>query len=121
GLESVDPMNEQAEVDGRIPGNQVPGHRAPARWQLDVWHQPREHPIEVVGRDRRPAVAGQQASPLQDDLPGRRASGARTTMARDCRRFEDVEPGRLAARLACGGGDRVDDLPAYRVVASEPV
>ncbi len=122
GLESVDPMNEQAEVDGRIPGHRVPGHRAPARWQFDAWHHPREHPVEALGRDRRPAVAGQQASPLQDDLSGQRARRrSARRFALEHRRFERVEPLRLAGRFARGDGDFVDDLPAHRVVAAEPV
>lgn len=70
--------------------------------------------------DVRPSQA-QQASPLQGDLPGQWARGARATIARHRRRFEDVGPGRLAARFACGRGDRVDDLPTYRVVTAEPV
>ena len=119
---SVDPMNEQAEVDGRIPGHRVPGHRAPARRQFDARHQPREHPVEAFGRDRRPAVAGQQASPLQDDLPGRRARRrSRDRCSRPPALRATSSPCASPAGLRAADGDLVDDLPAHRVVAAEPV
>ena len=120
GLEAVHPMDEQTEVHGRVPGNGVPGDRTLHRGQLHARLRARSSCTSARPRSR-PAVAGQQASPLQDDLSGRRPVGARAAFAPDRRRVEHLEPLRLAGRFARRECDRIDDLPGHRIVTTEPV
>ncbi len=75
---------------------------------------------------RRAAVievrpAGQQAAPLQDDLPGRRAAGARAAFMHKHRRADNLQGLRFAGRFARRQGDCVDYLPGQRISATEPV
>jgi hypothetical protein len=58
---------------------------------------------------------------LQNDLSCQRADFVCEAVALEPRRFERVEALRLAGRFARGSGDFVDGLPAYRLVAAEPV
>src|SRR6267142_5180585 len=73
-------MHEEAEVDRRLPGDRVPRHGTVRDVQLDSWHDASEHAVEALGRDRGPPVAGEQAAPLVNDLPGR-AHGLRDAPA----------------------------------------
>src|SRR5512145_2865523 len=59
-LDAVHAVHEEGEVDRGTPGDRVPGHRQRAR----------EHAVEALGRDRGPAVAGEEAASLADDLGG---------------------------------------------------
>src|SRR5207249_10846690 len=73
GVEAVHPMDEQAEVNGWIPWQGVPRHGPPEHLQLGMWHDPLEHLVERVSRDRGLPVAGEEASPLMDDAASERS------------------------------------------------
>src|SRR5688500_178406 len=70
GLDAVHAMHEKAEVNRRRPGDRIPGHRTLRRRALGPRHDAAEQPVEALARDGGASVAGEQAAPLVDDLPG---------------------------------------------------
>ena len=66
--ETVHPVNEQREMNGRFPWRNVPGHGAPALIAPHSRHDARQHRDEAVGRDRARAVERERAASLADDL-----------------------------------------------------
>src|SRR5688572_23497193 len=71
GLDAVHAMHEKAEVNRRRPGDRIPGHRTLRRRTLRPRHDAAEHAVEALARDGGASVAGEEAAPLVDDLPGR--------------------------------------------------
>src|SRR5450755_3010873 len=67
-IQAVHPMNEQGEVNGRLPWQNVPGHRASAQVALDSRHDASQHGEETAGRDRSRAIERESASSLADYL-----------------------------------------------------
>src|SRR6266850_3299577 len=57
-VDALHAVHEQAEVDRRLPGNRVPGHR----------HHALEHQVEAPGRDRSLSVTREKTAPLVNDL-----------------------------------------------------
>src|SRR3989442_11701843 len=63
-------MNEQGEMYGRSPGQDVPGHRTFAQITLNPWHDAVQHREEAADRNRGLAIERKRASPLTDHLSG---------------------------------------------------
>src|SRR5207245_11488597 len=79
-------MDEQGQVNGWIPREGVPRHGPPEHLQLGMWHDPREHLVERVSRDRGLPVAGEEASPLMAGAASGGPSSTRRSSARWRRR-----------------------------------
>src|SRR5436309_13742404 len=108
-------MDEQAQVNGWIPRQGVPRHGPPEHLQLGMWHDPREHLVERVSRDRGLPVAGQEASPLMDDAAGER-SGLPLTLTLSLQgRGTILLPSPLRGEGEGGGCREIEAMPLATV------
>src|SRR5512145_1642556 len=76
-LQAVHPVNEQGEVNGRLPWKSVPRHGAPAETALHSWHDAHQHGEEAAGRNRGCAIERERASSLADHLCSACLTGVR--------------------------------------------
>src|SRR6266571_3348535 len=91
-----------------------------------MWHDPREHLVERVSRDRGLPVAGEEASPLMDDPPGRGPptltlpleGGGMGGGEGRIKPIEAVPFTTVFSRCDCGS---INDLPEHWVVRAQPV
>jgi hypothetical protein len=122
-------MDEQGKVNGRFPGQDVPGHRTPAQVTIHSWHDASQHREEAAGRNRGLAVERERASPLTNYLSGpwldrgdARRMGTRIDRRLRCGtpaiQFDDLL---FSTRFPRGDFHLVEDLPLHGIVPTQPV
>jgi len=122
-------MDEEGQVNGGLPGQDVPGHRAFAKVTIGAWHDAGEHREEAGRGDRGFAIEGERASALADDLSGGRLS--RVSALRRVARtryglrmgivLREVDRLFFGARLPGGPFRPVDVLPMHRIAVTQAV
>src|SRR5258708_4191497 len=119
-------MNEQGEMNGRLPWQNVPGHGTPAQVALHSWHDAGQHGEEAAGGDRGCAIEGERAWSLADPLPRgwlpRVEVGLMVVTRVHARpRVIQFDAPLLRARLPRCARHLIEDLPLDRLVSTQPV
>src|SRR5438093_13502127 len=86
-----------------------------------MWHDPREHLVERVSRDRGLPVAGEEASPLTDDPPGRWPASRGSGFGQCLGRIKPIEAVPFTTVFSRCDSYSIDDLPEHWVVRAQPV